>query len=191
MVQERKIPSTASTPDKMRYKFARNFLRGKRVADIGCGVGYGTDILGPLAEGFDVEPDAVNVARETYANKFHLGDAAKADYSGFEAAVAFEFLEHMEDPGPVVRRLYESLPDGALFFGSVPNADVYNFDPEDWKDHKYPHFRHYKSEELPGLFEPFKIIGLWCQPGRRHPKEISLSIYPGCAGLFHIVAAVK
>src|SRR6202048_3917604 len=53
-----------------RYAFARRFAAGKRVLDAACGEGYGSALLGTVAEsvaGVDIAASAIAHATERYA----------------------------------------------------------------------------------------------------------------------------
>lgn len=75
-----------------RYNFARQFCRGKRVADIACGTGYGMKILGESAASVD-----------GYDKKLLCGntvmDLEKESWTkSYDVIVSFETIEHLADP---------------------------------------------------------------------------------------------
>ncbi len=45
----------------------------------------------------------------------------RAGYSPFQLAIAFDVIEHLEDPSSYCRRIYSLLDEGGLFFTIVPN----------------------------------------------------------------------
>ena len=45
----------------------------------------------------------------------------KAEQSGFQLAIAFDVIEHLEDPSRYARCIHSLLDDGGLFFSIVPN----------------------------------------------------------------------
>ena len=87
-------------PDHVnRYRLVRDYERGKSFIDIGCGVGYGTFILGTgagrQATGYDIDIEAVNYARQHWNHpnvSFWSGDVSRPEaVTGWaDAAVAFE-----------------------------------------------------------------------------------------------------
>src|SRR5262249_30593629 len=116
------------------------------VVDCGCGVGYGAAILGRSAKtvfAFDRDADAIGYARQNYAmaNVGYvarpLEDAEIPAVCG--TAVAFEIIEHIENPSPLLRRLAKT---SKPLFASVPNEKVSPF-----KNYRF-HFRHYTREEF-------------------------------------------
>src|SRR4029450_12344424 len=51
-----------------RYAFARQFVSGRRVLDLGCGLGYGAELLAPSAHevvSLDRDHETIRQARET------------------------------------------------------------------------------------------------------------------------------
>lgn len=99
-----------------RYAFALPLIAGKQVFEAGCGVGYGTEILSYAAKGVlaaDKDFDGLEVAKRYHdrPNILWLCDdvvaaATKEDVMvgakpfNWDICVAFELVEHLEDPGP-------------------------------------------------------------------------------------------
>lgn len=84
----------------MRYIFAMNFLGDDdNVIDIGCGSGYGTNILGIRGNqvlGIDSSPEAVEYAKLHYPyDSFQVMDALHLK-GKWDFGVCFEFIEHLE-----------------------------------------------------------------------------------------------
>ncbi len=75
-----------------RYRFARQFCAGKRVADIACGSGYGSAILAEVAAGvdsYDKEPLCGN----------RLIDLERESWDmAYDVVVSFETIEHLANP---------------------------------------------------------------------------------------------
>lgn len=115
-----------------RYWWAAGLARGAAVLDAGCGVGYGTAILaqrsGAHVLGVDVAGAVLDAVRPTMPANVELQQAdlyslPHADAS-FDTVVCFELIEHVDEPGRVVKELARVLkPDGLLII-STPNADV-------------------------------------------------------------------
>ena len=97
-----------------RYEYAAGVLRGKRVLDCACGMGYGTKILSETCDvtGVDIDPGAVELARGTYPRcRFDIGNLYTVPMSGYEAFVSFETLEHLSSPGLIIDKLPDSITD--------------------------------------------------------------------------------
>jgi 2-polyprenyl-3-methyl-5-hydroxy-6-metoxy-1,4-benzoquinol methylase len=165
-------------PDhKARYYWVGKQLpRRARVTDIGSGCGYGAYILamsGLEVHGYDVDFDAVEYARENwhhYRASFWLGDASHpesiTDWGSY--AVAFEVIEHLSDPVPVLQAVA-----APVLFLSVPDQSG-----NPWSKEKFPfHCRHYTMREIEDLLHStgWSVKERWCQytksPGYLVPYE--------------------
>jgi SAM-dependent methyltransferase len=120
-----------------RYLFASDFLRPHKpdlVADISCGLGYGTAQLCGVAGkviGIDANRDLMESARQSFKlpnlNFLHkdlgeedlLSDIAEGSAA---AVVSFETLEHLLDPSRAVAQFSKILQPGGFFICSVPNV---------------------------------------------------------------------
>jgi len=120
-----------------RYAFARNFVAGRRVADVACGEGYGSALLAAGAAsvvGVDMDSAAIAHARESYGAltnlRFVEGSAAAlplADAS-VDAVVSFETIEHLEarDQPAMIAEFARILAPGGLLVLSSPNRPEYS-----------------------------------------------------------------
>ncbi len=121
-----------------RYVFARQFCRGKRVVDIGCGTGYGCTFLSREAKqvvGLDLSPEAVQYAERAYGSgSIHrlAGDArAMGLRSGqFDAAVCFEMIEHVREHDLLLSEVRRLLRLDGTFVVSTPNKCIYDRPPQ-------------------------------------------------------------
>jgi SAM-dependent methyltransferase len=115
-----------------RYHLAMNLVRGCRVLDAGCGVGWGSQLLldaGAVeVTGIDRDPEAIDDARtRTPQGRFFVADLTSLGLADalFDVVVCFEALEHVLDPAACLDELVRVLhPDGILLVSS-PNPDVY------------------------------------------------------------------
>jgi len=91
-----------------RYEYAASVLKGKRVLDCACGMGYGTDIMrcaGVLVSGIDKDKEAITLARKRYPDcVYTTADVDAISFKGLDALVAFEFLEHLDRPELIIDR---------------------------------------------------------------------------------------
>src|SRR6202158_4675765 len=81
-----------------RYAFARRFAAGKRVLDAACGEGYGSALLGAVAEsvvGVDIDASAIAHAGERYGEgdrvRFIAGSCAAPPLACTSAAARRSF----------------------------------------------------------------------------------------------------
>ena len=135
--------------------------------DLGCGVGYGTNILiekNKKIYGLDINKNAIEFARENYSNNiiFDVGNAEYLPYKCdfFDAICSFEVIEHIKKPDKFLSEINRVMRNNGIFVLSTPNRPV--FSPNGIKS-PY-HIREYSYEELYNLlkkyFHNIKIFGL-------------------------------
>ena len=119
-----------------RYRFARDFVAGKIVADVGCGEGYGSDILfvagATQVVGIDNDASSIAHAKTKYPNvEFCAGDATKTGLpdASVDVVTCFEVWHHIDQYEKFIPEMKRILkPDGLLIF-SVPNKRVIYLNP--------------------------------------------------------------
>ncbi|MBX3241127.1 MAG: methyltransferase domain-containing protein [Chitinophagaceae bacterium] len=106
------------------------FPEGSKVLDVGCGNGIisrNVGAAGFTVKGIDVSEKAISKAAavNTLSNvTFELRSAEElvADGYRYDAVICSEVLEHLQEPGKLIRVLHEVLnPDGILIV-TVPNG---------------------------------------------------------------------
>ncbi|MGZ4249698.1 MAG: methyltransferase domain-containing protein [Solirubrobacteraceae bacterium] len=134
---ERFIPELMSgelidAEHQTRYRFSLPHVRGCRVLDAGCGVGWGSALLVEAGAsevvGVDLDPEAVEDARRRVpAATFAVGDLMDLpfDDDSFDVVVCFEAIEHTGDTERTLDQLDRVLRPNGLLFVSSPNPDVY------------------------------------------------------------------
>jgi len=106
------------------YEHLGELLKGKRVLEIGCGTGVGTNImavLGAMVVGSDVSPKHVTFAAQLYPNiSFVQWDIKRgACEPQVAAVVAVEVIEHIEDVEIAIFNMIKSASE--TFYFSSPN----------------------------------------------------------------------
>lgn len=122
---ERFIPGlTAANVEEDHLRRYRNLLpevSGKRVLDIACGIGYGSEMMAKVATcvvGADIDGESVLLARSRYGSKncrFVQASAENLPFSNGSAdqVVSFETIEHLKRPEKFLEELRRVLiPDG-------------------------------------------------------------------------------
>ncbi|MCX6596550.1 MAG: methyltransferase domain-containing protein [Acidobacteria bacterium] len=116
-----------------RYLFAARLARGKRVIDLGCGSGYGSDELAHTATSvtaLDIDPEAIAYAQHHFQrdNLSYLSasceDVPLADGSA-DLVIAFELIEHLQQPDRLLAEAKRLLAPGGQFIVSTPNRTYY------------------------------------------------------------------
>lgn len=112
-----------------RYLTAKEFSHGKRVLDIACGVGYGTQILmrslPDSVIGVDISEEAIEFARAHYevpGVKFVVGDATALPFedNSFDVVVSFETIEHVPSALAFLKEVRRVLCPNGTFIVSTP-----------------------------------------------------------------------
>ncbi|HEY5804051.1 MAG TPA: bifunctional 2-polyprenyl-6-hydroxyphenol methylase/3-demethylubiquinol 3-O-methyltransferase UbiG [Lysobacter sp.] len=121
----------ALNPARLGYVTQRKPLQGARVLDVGCGAGLLSEAMageGAQVTALDLAPELVKVAR------LHgLESGVKVDYrlqsveslagempGQFDAITCMEMLEHVPDPGSIIRACTTLLrPGGRLFLSTL------------------------------------------------------------------------
>lgn len=125
-------------PLRLQYIDSRASLAGKQVLDVGCGGGILSESmagLGANVTGIDMAEKSLQVAQlhalETGVNIDYQCIAvealAHAQPASFDVVTCMEMLEHVPDPGSIVRACAALVkPGGHLFFSTLNrNAKAY------------------------------------------------------------------
>ncbi|KJK25726.1 hypothetical protein UB46_03475 [Burkholderiaceae bacterium 16] len=136
-----------------RYMFAAQWVQGRRVLDVGCGVGYGSRWLAQngasSVRAFDLSADAVNHAKKFYAHEavtYEVASAADFDFGErFDVVTCFELIEHVDAQREVIRCIRRALKDDGVLIISTPRA----------REQKRTHFhtREFSEQEFRALLE--------------------------------------
>jgi 2-polyprenyl-3-methyl-5-hydroxy-6-metoxy-1,4-benzoquinol methylase len=114
-----------------RYQYAANYIVPGTVADIACGVGYGSHLLAETQPeavsriiAVDLDKNSIDYARLKYGNS--KTDFIVADAETFQSPVALhnivslETIEHLPNPEKFVSNIAKQLVVGGRFIASVP-----------------------------------------------------------------------
>lgn len=147
-----------------RYEFVFKHLKdGIRILDIGCGTGYGSDLLSKKFEvvALDKNVEAILFAKKHYPNgaKFLVGDATDLSFKSesFDCVCSFEVIEHIKDVCKMLSEVKRILKKGGKFVMSTPRK-------KDRSSVRSPyHLREYSEFELRDLlkkyFRKVEILG--------------------------------
>lgn len=112
------------------YYKAAEFAKGKKVLDLGCNTGYGSNILSQTAKnviGVDVSNQAVETAKKEFKNNIVSfqqidGERLPFDNNEFDIIVSFQVIEHIVDYSKYIGEIKRVLsPKGIVLF-TTPNA---------------------------------------------------------------------
>ena len=112
-----------------RYNWALNYVSGKKVMDIACGVGKGSNLIASLGKAshvtaYDLDENAIRYAKHRNAREniqFGVQNALelKAEKE-YDVVVSFETIEHIPDVNLFLRNITTALKDEGLFIVSTP-----------------------------------------------------------------------
>ena len=156
------------------YEWIAARAAGKRVVDMACGEGYGSNVLAGTAAsvvGVDANPEAHEHARLRYArpNLRFERELVESFAEPCDAVVFLQTIEHVQDPGAILEHFKSMLAPGGVAYLSTPNlltlaAPGAEKSDNPWhvKEYRASEFRelceaHFPRVELLGLFHARKL----------------------------------
>jgi SAM-dependent methyltransferase len=102
------------------------YRKSNRLLDVGCGAGSLLEAAGRAgwaAEGLEVSRSAVAYARGLGFKIFH-GELSEAGYptGHFDVVTAFEVLEHVPSPEPILQEIVRVLRPGGVLWATTPHG---------------------------------------------------------------------
>lgn len=164
-----------SENDEADFKYFNYFidnLQGKRILDMGCGVGVNSNYLfqkGFKVIGIDASENMLNNARKLYPNiTFVNQNILKTSYpdDSFDGIVLAYVIEHFNDEGLLKLRdeITRLLRDGGLLFitSHEGNSEEILSDPLDENISIYYNFL--TSDKIDSLFSNFQRVSYYSRP---------------------------
>ena len=167
------------------YEWIGSRVAGRRVIDMACGEGYGSDLLAGSAAsvvGVDANPETYEHARARYVRdnlRFERGMVENHGEPGsFEAVVFLQTIEHVIDPRAVLEHMCSLLAPGGTVYVSTPN--VLTLAPPGASKSGNPwHLREYRAEQFRSLaesvFGSVELLGLF-HAGKLRAHELALKL---------------
>jgi 2-polyprenyl-3-methyl-5-hydroxy-6-metoxy-1,4-benzoquinol methylase len=125
------------TRHKVAYLYAKDLVLNKSVIDIGCGTGYGCQILAQKAKtvyGIDNNFDAIQYCKENYSapniTYDHIDAQRIHGEDKYDVAVCFQTIEHLTDISLFLNRLKKLVKDSGTLLLSTPNVKNPKATPE-------------------------------------------------------------
>lgn len=159
-----------------RYEEAAREAAARRVLDLGCGSGYGSQRLAWVARSVvavDLALQNVRYARRRHFHeniRFGVNDARRLPFKAgaFELVTCFEVYEHLAEQEALVAEVRRVLAPGGVFFVSTPNIDTWHL-AEKWTGHYDAHVREVGPAEfvrtLRGGFRDVRLSGMRTRAG--------------------------
>jgi 2-polyprenyl-3-methyl-5-hydroxy-6-metoxy-1,4-benzoquinol methylase len=162
-----------------RYQFAAANLKPGIIADLACGVGYGSHYLAThhtakieKIYAADIDEESIVYAQAHYANPLiHFLVQDGLSFSPgllLDAVISLETIEHLAQPQDFVLHLTAMLKPGGRFIASAPvtpSMDANPFHLQDFTPHSFRDlFRKAGLKEINSMqqvqpFHPFKLAG--------------------------------
>lgn len=163
------------------YEWIGARVAGKRVVDLACGEGYGSEVLARSAAsviGVDANPEAHAHAVARYARPGLSFERNLVETWGepdsVDAIVFLQTIEHVQDPVAVLRRFAELLTRGGTAYVSTPNLLTLAPPGAEKSDNPW-HIKEYRAEEFRALceaaFPSVELLGLF------HARKLALHAF--------------
>jgi 2-polyprenyl-3-methyl-5-hydroxy-6-metoxy-1,4-benzoquinol methylase len=161
---------------------------GRRVVDMACGEGYGSEVLSRSAAsvvGVDANPEAHEHARLRYVrqNLRYERDLVETFSEECDAVVFLQTIEHVQNPGEILEHFKSMLAPGGIAYVSTPN--LLTLAPPGAEKSENPwHVKEYRAEEFRALCEDcFDQVELW---GLFHARKLRAHALALSAGWDHV-----
>jgi SAM-dependent methyltransferase len=151
------------------YEWIAARTHGRRVVDLACGEGYGSDVLARTAAsvvGVDANPEAFDHARLKYTRRglSFERDMVETWRGDVDCVVFLQTIEHVADPDAVLEHIRSLVGPRGVAYVSTPN--VLTLAPKGAERSGNPwHVREYRPEEYRALcerhFESVDLLGVF------------------------------
>jgi SAM-dependent methyltransferase len=152
------------------YEWIAALVAGRRVVDMACGEGYGSDVLAAAGAasvvGVDANPEAHEHARLRYLrpNLRFERDLVESFAEPCDVVVFLQTIEHVEDAGAILEHFNSMLEPGGVAYVSTPN--LLTLAPPGAEKSENPwHVREYRAGEFRRLCEAHfgrvELLGLF------------------------------
>jgi 2-polyprenyl-3-methyl-5-hydroxy-6-metoxy-1,4-benzoquinol methylase len=150
------------------YEWIGARVAGKRLIDMACGEGYGSEVLSRSAAsvvGVDANPEAHEHARLRYVrqNLRFARDLVETFAEPCDVVVFLQTIEHVQSPGEILEHFKAMLAPGGVAYVSTPNVLTLAGPGREKSDNPW-HVKEYRAGELRALceavFPRVELLGL-------------------------------
>jgi 2-polyprenyl-3-methyl-5-hydroxy-6-metoxy-1,4-benzoquinol methylase len=192
------------------YHKAADHVKDKKVLDLGCNTGYGSNILAHTASrvaGVDVSENAIATAKKKYTNhntEFRLIDGKRLPFSDkeFDTIITCQVIEHVVDYDIFVNEIKRVLTPSGIVIFTTPNAllrldpgmkpwnpfHVIEFDPSTLMNILSQHFKHVHTLGLFAEKDLYLTEKRRVDRARAAAKRERSIIYRNCARIVRLLA---
>jgi ubiquinone/menaquinone biosynthesis C-methylase UbiE len=148
------------------YEWAIQHVKGKKIADIGCADGYGTQSYAVHVEsviGVDYSEPTLIKAREKYSHLKNLSFISgkvpplPLESNSMDVITAFQFIEHIEDRAGFMKDVMRVLKPGGIFLCTTPNNKM-SIARNPFHVHEYTFAE--MQKEAGGIFPEIELWGV-------------------------------
>lgn len=148
--------------DSMNNLFFKEYIKGKNLAELGCGHGFMTLLLAEFAkevQAFDVDQKAIEFANRL-KEKFNLNNIRFDHFRGnnfpvpeeqFDVVISADVIEHVRDPLSYLKEAYRVLKKDGLLLLTTPNGLIARKNKCIIQSHSKFHITEYYPSELSEL----------------------------------------
>ncbi len=165
------------------YEWIAARVGGRRVLDMACGEGYGSNVLAAKADsvvGVDANPEAHEHARLRYQrpNLRFERDLVETFSEPCDAVVFLQTIEHVENPGAILEHFKSQLDGPGTAYVSTPNLLTLAPPGAEKSDNPW-HLREYRAAEFRELceahFPRVEVLGLF-HAGKLRAHELAIKL---------------
>lgn len=178
---ERIIPSYYFTNKKLHaryifhtraYELMEDYVKNKKVLDLGCGEGYGSYILKEYAKevtGVDISEEAIKEATKTHKAKNlkyqTINNIEKESLpfkdNSFDIVISFQVVEHIKNTDKYFKEINRVLKYGGTLILITPNKKVRLFSFQNpWNHHHAKEYNYREiEEEVSKYYSAYNIKG--------------------------------
>ncbi len=171
----KEVITAASLSEKSRLsrlnqikEFVNRFgLHGKKVLDIGSNKGDMIDVLeeaGLIATGIEASQKSVEIGKSLGRKmiKGYIGDIDEIEGGLFDAFISLNYIEHLPEPGRIIRNIYKNTFANSMGFVTVPNLE-YLLKTKCFYEFVVDHISYFTKKTLTYAFEANGFDVLECQ----------------------------
>jgi len=159
---------------RFAYEYVAKYVEGKSVLDVGCGAGYGCQLLSQTARqvvGVDQNASAIDYCRHNFNAdniEYICMDGNKLEFEQkFDIVVTFQVIEHFHDVSAFIEQLKNAVAPGGMLLISTPNVrqpePETSENPFHFSEMNYAQFNEALSKHL----NNFRIVGVgYASPNR-------------------------
>ncbi|MBI5892620.1 MAG: methyltransferase domain-containing protein [Deltaproteobacteria bacterium] len=120
-----------------KYALASMYSKGKKVLDIGGGMGYGSFLVSRYADKMfflDKSPEVVEIVKKLWGSlrpnlEVLSGDLDKQDFEdkSLDVVILMDVIEHIEEPEKILLEIKRLLKDDGVLIITTPEQDYYPY----------------------------------------------------------------